>query len=324
LRTNPRAALSDRDFIKLFNKLGAKELAKQLGHNTRTVTRRRVLLENRHKLPITAPTHPNGSVSPHRPQQYPWRAHLDVKDGHVLIGSDAHIWPGPMTTAMRAFIKFAKELKPKAVILNGDVMDFSQISRHDPLGWESQPEVVDEIEAAQDILHEIEKAAGRAQKIWTFGNHDQRFERTLAIAAPKFAKVHGVHLKDHFPLWTPCWSVWVNPEDTYPVVVKHRGKGGDHAPFNNVVKSGTHIVTAHLHSAKVIPFTHYKATLYGVDDGCLCDPNHKSFLYAEDGVKNWRSGFCVLTFKDGRLLQPQLALVHDDKHVDFCGALVSV
>ena len=80
-------------------------------------------------------------------------------------------------------------------------------------------------------------------------------------------------------------------------------------------------LTLHLHSAKVMPFTSYRGTLYGVDDGCLCEPDHQAFLYLEDNPKKWRSGFCVLRFVGGRLLQPQLALVHDEKHIDFCGKL---
>jgi hypothetical protein len=221
---------------------------------------------------------------------------------------------------MRGFIKFAKELKPKVVILNGDVMDFSQISKHDPLGWEKQPTVKEEIEAAQDILHEISVAAGRARKIWTLGNHDARFEKRLAIVASEYAELQGMHLKDAFPLWEPCWSVWVNGHTT----IKHRWKGGENAPFQNTLRSGVNIVTAHLHSAKVIPYTDYNGTRYGVDDGCLCDPTGRQFLYTEDAPLNWRAGFSVLTFYKGKLLMPELALVLDSSHIQFRGNVISV
>ena len=315
---HPRAQLSEADFIKLYRELGPSKLARRMGlKSPRAVQFRRERLENKYKINILGPDHYAQAT---RPQEHPQRLQLDVQDGYVLIGSDAHIWPGPKTTAMRGFIQFAKEFKPKAVILNGDVMDFSQISSHDPLGWEKVPEVSEEIEAAQEIMHDIAAAAGRARKIWTFGNHDQRFERYIAIRADKLKNVPHVHLRDHFPLWEPCWSFWLNSN----VVVKHRWKGGDHAPFNNTIRSGVSIVTAHLHSGKVIPYTDYNGTRYGVDDGCLCDPAHKAFRYTEDNPLNWRSGFCVLTFHKGKLLQPQLALVLDDKHLDYCGEVISV
>lgn len=317
--TDPRASISDQDFAVLFSKLGAAELSRQLGLSLSAVKQRRRKVEEKLNIQIEAPYYQNNN--PPRPKTYPHRIELDVPNGYVLIGSDAHIWPEIKTTAMRGFIKFSKEYKPAAVILNGDVMDFPQISKHDPLGWEIRHSVQEEIEYAQDILHDIEKAAGRARKIWTLGNHDARFEKRLAIRAPEYAKVHGMHLKDFFPLWEPCWATWINND----VVVKHRWKGGDHAPWNNTIRSGKSIVTAHLHSAKVTPYTDYNGTRYGVDDGCLADPDQKAFTdYTEDNPKNWRSGFCVLTFKNGKLLQPQLAIVHDENTLDFCGDLIPV
>lgn len=261
---------------------------------------------------------------PHRLQtrhniEHPGRLLHEVKNGVVLVGSDAHYWPGPASVGHRAFVKFCKEYKPAAVVLNGDVIDAATISRHPPIGWENRPTVQQEIEAAQDRLSEIESACGKARKIWTLGNHDGRFETRLATVAPEFAKVHGLHLRDHFPLWEPCWSLWINDD----VVVKHRFKGGIHAPHNNTMWAGKTMITGHLHSAKVIPLSDYNGTRYGVDTGCIADPSHRAFLdYTEDNPKNWRSGFAVLTFRDGRLMQPELVLAVDANHVEFRGELI--
>lgn len=252
---------------------------------------------------------------------HPARQLLALKSGTVLIGSDAHIWPGEPSVAMRAFVKMVKELKPSIVVLNGDVLDFASISRHPPIGWEARPSVQGEIEAAQEQLSAIELAAPRGcEKIWTLGNHDGRFETIIATRAPELAKVSGVHLQDHFPLWTPCWSTWIND-----VVVKHRFKGGLHAAHNNAVTSGKSIVTGHLHSLKVTPWTDYTGTRFGVDSGCLADTNAKAFTdYTEDNPKNWRAGFVVLTFIDGRLLWPEVVAVFDANHVEFRGKLIPV
>jgi hypothetical protein len=223
---------------------------------------------------------------------------------------------------MRAFIKFVKEMKPKIVVLNGDMMDFPRISRFDPLGWERQPTVQEEIENAQDQLHEIEMAAGRGvPKIWPLGNHDQRFEARLATIAPEYAKIKGVHLKDHFPNWQGCWTCWINDD----IVIAHSFRGGDHAPWNNTIRSGKTHISGHLHSAKVIPFTDYNATRYGIDTGCLADVEHSAFVnYTRDNPKNWRSGFCVLTFNKGELLQPELVLKHSDETVQFRGEIIKI
>jgi hypothetical protein len=123
------------------------------------------------------------------------------------------------------------------------------------------------------------------------------------------------------PLWEPCWSVFINDN----VVVKHRLRSGIHAPHNNTMWAGRTVVTGHLHSQKIMPITDYNGTRYGVDAGCLADPDAKAFTdYTEDGPKNWRSGFAVLTFKDGRLLMPELVTVWDAGHVQWRGDLVAV
>jgi hypothetical protein len=305
---------SDEEFVRLFQTLGATETARRLGVLERNVYRRRANLARYDQI---AP--PTKQVST---KQYAHRAQFDVKNGLVLVGSDFHIWPGSESVALRAFKKLAKELKPAAVILNGDVLDFPKISRHPPIGWESAPSPVEEIEAAQDHLNDIAQAAPRGcRKLWPLGNHDARFETRLATVASEYKGLKGIHLSDHFPLWEKGWSVWINND----VVVKHRWKGGVHATHNNAVGSGKTMVTGHLHSQKVTPYTDYNGTRYGIDTGCVADPDHKAFVdYTEDGPKNWVSGFAVLKFRDGRLMQPELCSVWDDRSVQFRGEIIRV
>jgi hypothetical protein len=249
------------------------------------------------------------------------RRELEIENGIVLVASDAHYWPGEPSVAHRAFVKFCREMAPSAVVCNGDAIDGSAISRHPPIGWESCPSVKEELETCQERLGEIVGASGEATKIWLLGNHDSRFTTRLAQVAPEFKNVHGTQLKDHFPDWINGWSLFINNS----VVIKHRIKGGAHAPYNNTISSGLSTVTGHLHSAKVTPFTDYHGTRYGVDTGCLADTYHDAFQgYLEDNPRDWRAGFCVLTFVDGCLLQPELVLVWDQTHVQFRGQLIEV
>jgi len=249
------------------------------------------------------------------------RLNLTVKNGVVLVGSDAHYWPDRITAAHRAFVHFARALKPVAVVMNGDVLDGAGISRHSPINWEDRPSLEDEVEECKERLAEITKAAPKAAHVWTLGNHDARFEARLATVAPEYARIHGVHLKDHFPDWSGCWAVWVNQN----VCIKHRWKNGIHAAHNNAVGSGVSMVTGHLHSLKVTPYTDYTGTRYGVDTGTMADPGGPQFeAYMETNPANWRSGFAVLTFADGQLLQPELVLVRGPKEVEFRGKVIRV
>lgn len=259
-------------------------------------------------------------VAERQPEVVHGRTEIQLQNGVILVGSDAHYHPGEPSTAHRAYIHFAKKLKVDVVVQNGDVLDAASISRHPPICWQDVPSVKQELEICQERMGEIAKATRHARKIWTLGNHDARFETRLAMVAPEFKDVHGTSLSDHFPDWEKCSSIWVNDY----LVIKHRFKGGIHAPSNNTLWAGKTIVTGHLHSQTVREITDYNGTRYGVDTGCLADPYGPQFGYLEDNPRNWRSGFCVISIRNGRLLRPELVSVVHSGLVEFRGELIEV
>jgi len=317
-----RAAIPDTEFIRLYQEVGPAEIARRTGVNERSVFSRRRNLERKLKTRLIPP----GDHYTPIPRQYPQRICIDITDGVVLVGSDAHYWPGPASTAHRAFVKFAREMRPQLIVMNGDAFDGSSVSRYPPISWTRLPTVQEELEACQERLGEIEAVKPmKCRLAWPLGNHDQRYEVRLATVAPEFAKVHGTSLSDHFPAWEPCWSVWLNGELHDGVVISHRFKGGVHAPRNNTLHAGRSFISGHLHSARVSPFTDFNGTRYGVDAGCLADTFGQQFVdYTEDNPKDWRSAFCVLTFKGGRLLMPELCMVWDAGTVQFRGEIIEV
>lgn len=150
---------------------------------------------------------------------------------------------------------------------------------------------------------------------------NSRYETRLATVAPEYARVNGVHLRDSFPDWQPCWLVVINDS----VVIKHRFRGGIHATHNNVLWSGKSIFTGHLHSLKVTPLSDYNGTRWGGDCGTLADPYGPQFAdYTELNPVNWRSGFIVLTFVNGRLMWPEIVHVISDGQVEFRGEIIDV
>lgn len=309
---------SDQDFIKLFETVGAAGTAKQLDIDIRGVYRRRRIIEDTRGMALVSP---KGRFAVNVPVvEHPQRAYYELDDGLVLVGSDCHYWPNYISTAHRGFVKACKELKPKIVVMNGDVCDFARISRFPPQNWEHTPTLIDEIETAKERLQEILDASPKAKHIWTLGNHDARFEARLAHIAPEYAKIHGVHLQDSFPEWRPAWACWVNGD----TVIKHRFKGGIHAAYGNTVMGGLTMVTGHLHSLKVTPFTDYNGTRFGVDTGTIADIYGPQFSYLEDNPRSWRSGFAVLTFYGGELLYPELAMVRAENEMEFRGVVYSV
>lgn len=313
----PVAKCSDEEFIELYQTMGAEGIARQIGVTAPNVYKRRRRLEQKYGKSIYGPnTKPNGY------KEIPSRARMDVGTGNVIIFSDAHFWPGLISTSYRALLKATAFLKPAAIIANGDVFDGAGVSRHPPIGWARPPSVLEELETCKENMGEIQSVApDGCRLLWTKGNHDSRFENRLASQAPEFAGVSGFQLDDHFPDWEFSWSVWINDD----VVVKHRYKGGIHATHNNTMWSGKTMVTGHLHSQKSTPLTDYNGTRWGVDSGTLAAVTGPQFIdYLEDNPVNWREGFAVLSFVDGTLLQPEFVRVVEQGTVDFRGKLWNV
>ncbi len=258
---------------------------------------------------------------------YPGCVNLSLKNGTILVGGDFHLWPGRNPVCLRAFKKFVDDIKPDVVILNGDVLDFPKISRH-PQNWESAPDVWEELECAQDHLHDIEQRCKRgAKKVWPIGNHDQRFENLLANSTPQLKKVKGVHLADHFPNWEKAMSCMVNYGlEAGRTMIKHKPMGnGKHSAYNAVKATGTHTIFNHLHAQKISPVSDYRPfDLYGVDTGCIADKEDQAFGYTENNPLDWRSGFALLTYLDGRLMCPELITKLTDTSVYFRGQVIRV
>ena len=294
---------SDEEFITAFRSLASPvEVAKYLGMAERAVYKRRASLEARLGISLVSNPSPDfqggNKVMNHR-----------IENGNILIGSDAHYWPGIITEAHKAFVRMAKKLKPSAIIMNGDVFDGARVSRHDPLFKSHSPTVKQEIEACRDRLDEISGASKNSKLFWTYGNHDTRIYRYVMNGAPELADLTGADLFSYFPGWHH--GMVVNINDT--VVVKHRWHNGLHAVHNNVLKSGKTLITGHLHQLKITPWSDYHGRRYGVDTGTLAEPYGEQFDYTEGNPVNWCSGFAVLTFRNGKMLPPELCEVIDGK-----------
>jgi hypothetical protein len=251
------------------------------------------------------------------------RLKMDIDNGRAVVFSDAHFQPGCISTANRALVKMLPDLRPSVVVCNGDALDGASISRWPKMFGSSPPTPAAELRAVDERMEEIADAVKGARRIWTLGNHDIRLHSYIQSAAPALADMDAMDLRRLFPRWEFAWSLWVNDN----TIIKHRFKGGMYAPANNVKGAlGMSFVTGHLHSLKVMPVTCYadKPTSYGVDTGMLAEPEWEAFSYREDSPADWRSGFVVLTWRDGRLLWPEVVSVLSEGRVEFRGEILEV
>lgn len=310
--------ISDQEFIDLWNEhQSITKIAAVTGMDLRGLKRRRNSLEIEKNIKLR-----QIHIDAHAIER---KIDLGIKNGTVIVFSDAHFWPGIRSTAFKGLLYAIGVYAPTAVIANGDIFDGASISRHARIGWDKSPSVIEELKACQACMSEIEEVAKAARHnvrlLWPLGNHDARFETFLAANAPQFEHTTGFKLSDHFQKWKKCWSVWLNEK----VVVKHRNKAGIHATHNNTVQSGVTMVTGHLHSLKVTPYVDYNGVRYGVDTGTLADIYGPQFEnYLEQNPVNWRSGFAILTFVNGVLLMPELVMVHTQDTIQFRGEVIDV
>lgn len=314
----PKTAMSDSEFISQWNALGnVSAFSRAHGVSERVVNQRRTRLQA--KLGIRLLTRPAPGYESRTPARnlddgwtYPRQKDLWLHEGVAVVFSDAHYWPGEPSVAHKALLAVIKDTKPRAIFANGDIFDGVSVSRHDPFGWSNRPNVRQELEACIERLGEVEQAAPKGcELLWNIGNHDLRFERTLAAKVPEFVGMEMMRLGDHFPAWELQWSTLVNAEEPHPVMVKHRNAGGIHAAYNNSLKGGLSIVTGHTHILEVKPWGDYRGRRWGVQSGTLADHHGPQFEYTENGPSPACSGFAVLTFRDGRMLPPELCEVLD-------------
>ena len=334
--------LSDDEFIEKWKEFPSPTaLAEQIGIGIRAVQNRRRSLEIRHNITLETDL----SYKVEKSQEYieksraekakrqellqerldatthSVRRGMELEKGKVIIFSDAH-FTDYTTTGFKALIKFIEHFKPKAIICNGDAFDGAVLSRYPSINYDRKPSVLDELNYCKTHLDAIEKVrpAG-CRLIWTLGNHDMRYESALVSRAPEFSGVDGFNLKFHFPNWETCWSFWVN-NDT---VIKHRHKGGRYAGYNNVQASFCNIFTGHTHVLTCSPISTFdQKTYWGIQTGTLADINAESFQYTEDNAKDWRQGFIMASWEQGRLLMPEMIMVCGEDEVEFRGEILKV
>ena len=320
--------ISTSDFAATWARLGrAPEVAQALGLSLRATQGRRArLIAKGYNLPTApAPGYENHVPIDYRAVGFAYTMvqHYAVPDGAVVVSSDHHYWPGIVPVAHRALLKVLRIVKPRLKILNGDVFDGSTVNRHPPLGWAERPSAVDELHACQERVGEIEQALPRGcERLWVVGNHDERFDRTLATQAPQFAGLQGTRLADHFHGWEFTRTAWINRQTDHPVIAMHNFANGIHAGYNNAMKSGVTIVTSHTHALECKPYNDLRGRRYGVQTGTVADIDGPQFEYAGNRPSQACSGFAVLTFRDNHLLCPELCQVIDGK-AWFRGEVVS-
>lgn len=119
--------------------------------------------------------------------------HIPVLSNRILVCSDFHI-PYHDVRAVDTAFNYASKVGVNAVVLNGDITDFYNISR-----WEKEKEKRDteqEIIATKDFLEEVATVFSGCHIVYKEGNHDERLPKYLRSRVPELADMFGFQLPD--------------------------------------------------------------------------------------------------------------------------------
>jgi predicted phosphodiesterase len=234
------------------------------------------------------------------------------RDKIYVVMSDVHI-PYQSVAGCRAVCDLMKDLQPDGIVLNGDILDLIELSRHSSASVAKLEgrRINASFKAANKQLDEWQAAAGPqcTDNHFIDGNHEDRLARWLA---------------------TGDNAVWIGDEATdiglrlglaargfqyhkgYPeahirlghLVVTHGRWTSKYAAATHLDRYRKSVLVGHCHT----PGVHYGPGLdnqqVGIVTGHLADINSEAMKYAP--VPNsWRQGFAVVALEPNGLFHVQ-------------------
>lgn len=221
----------------------------------------------------------------------------------TLVLPDVHV-PYQNKTLLKKICRLANDIRVDHLILSGDFLDLSSLSRHnrDSLKKLSDITYDQECDSGAALVRDLEEAAGRSKRSYLYGNHEDSFNRHLeerdnaktgkGLQRPE----ELMRLREH------KWEVHTNwKDDSIPV--------GDHLEIVHGQYCTVHAAKKHFdecegsvmfgHTHRWQSFVTSKRGSYNI--GWLGDPQSPGFSYAPRTQRmKWINGFAVVyTLDDG-------------------------
>ena len=254
----------------------------------------------RHDCKETGTRRENGKTGwiPECPPSHaePWLP-FDIA-GPATIGvlSDIHVPYHDHRAVTKAVEFLKKKHRPTHLLLNGDFMDFYQLSR-----WEKNPkarDLVSEVEAGRATLSWLRGKFRNAEMLYKLGNHDERLDKYIWNKAPELLGLNNVQIShvlefDRFGI-TEVRDQRPIMAGKLPIFHGHELPRGMSSPVNPArgayMRTAHTMLMGHLHR----PSTHTEPDMFKNDTtcwstGCLCDMTPE---YAR--LNKWSHGFCFV------------------------------
>lgn len=216
---------------------------------------------------------------------------FEIKQSNTLILSDFH-FPYQDNKAIEIALKYGLEKKVNCILLNGDIIDFAPISRHEK-DFRSRS-VKEEFDAVRQFLGGLRKAFPDARIIFKYGNHDERWEKWLFVKAPEIFDCKEFQLEVLLQFGENRIEVVKDKRiiKIGKLFVLHGhelagGSGGVNPARSTFLKTLESTIVGHFHKTS----NHTEASMDGTiissqSQGCLCAMNP---LYMP--INKWNQGF---------------------------------
>jgi predicted phosphodiesterase len=217
---------------------------------------------------------------------------ITLKDCKTFIMSDVHL-PHHDVEAVSIALNRMAEYQPDVVILNGDIVDFYQISR-----WETEPgaEGVDQELIEFEKFIRLIKQITNAKIYYILGNHEMRLRSYLLRKAKELFTLPQLSYESLFKAKEYDITIVENePIKLGKLNVMHGHEFGESvfSPVNPArglfLRAKTNAIIGHHHQ----PSFHSESNMSGEDIGCwslgcLCSlrPDYRPFAFTK-----WRHGF---------------------------------
>lgn len=229
-----------------------------------------------------------------------------------VILSDIHI-PYHDKGALAVALEFLRHSQPTGLVLNGDVMDFHEVSTH-PKTPGSVITFQDEINEGRQFLRAVRAMLPDAEIVYTMGNHEDRIERYLAARAPELASVEDLSFCSLMDL--PQLGIrFVDKRQKVRVgglEVFHGSiirKDAGNSARAHMQRRGGSVLMGHTHRLAAVCRTDRHGVSMAIENGHLSDPDPS---WCQD--PDWQQGFTEVLvagdlmavrqhhIRDGRLL----------------------
>lgn len=241
---------------------------------------------------------------------------VELDCSRCLILSDLHL-PHHSELAIDSSLDYGDLFGPDCILINGDLFDMYAISRHDK--DPTKPKVLAELEAGKQLFAHLRARFPGVEIVFRAGNHDERWDKYLALQAPALFDIEAIRNAWHIPAGIVDYKIKYICDrpimlGKLPVFHGHELGKSIFSPVNPArgafLRAHHTILVGHSHQSSGHADTNiWHEETFCWSTGCLCDLTPQ---YARTNRWNW--GFaCVTVEKDGAFNVENMRINKDGK-----------